>query len=252
MSLFLQFVMSHRKYQSWDRHARILQANLTWLLVYCWLMVKILNFTFCYTFADNDIDSPTHDFVFLMDSSSDVSAPDFYQQIVFVKSLARTLNTDVSPSEFQAAAIAYGENYYPVVLFDSYNSKPEFYSAVDSSRYQGGARRMDRALEAASKMMSSREPTSKKTVVVLTGGRNSQEAGFGAIARSVQRLKQMGANIIIVAFGKKYDVQELLPAVQQEQDIRSVPRASDLVSYINLIASYIKSGPESKEYKIVQ
>lgn len=184
-----------------------------------------------------------------MDSSSDVSGPDFYQEILFIKSLARKLNTDVSPSEFQAAAIAYGENYYPVVLFESYNSMPEFYSAVDSSRYQGGARRMDRALDAASKMMSSREPTSKKTVVLLTGGRNSQEAGLNAIDRSVQRLKQMGANIIIVAFGKKYNVQELLGAVQQEQDIRPVPRANDLDSYVNLITSYITSGSGGKEFK---
>lgn len=184
-----------------------------------------------------------------MDSSSDVSGPDFYQEILFIKSLARKLSTDVSPSEFQAAAIAYGENYYPVVLFESYNSMPEFYSAVDLSRYQGGARRMDRALDAASKMMSSREPTSKKTVVLLTGGRNSQEAGLNAIDRSVQRLKQMGANIIIVAFGKKYNVQELLAAVQQEQDIRPVPRASDLDSYVNLITSYITSGSGGKEFK---
>ena len=201
-------------------------------------------------FSDNDIDSPTHDFVFLMDSSSDLSGPDFYQEIVFVKSLARELNTDVSPFEFQAAVIAYGENYYPVVPFESYNYMPEFYSAVDSSRYQGGARRMDRALNAASKMMSSREPTSKKTVVLLTGGRNSQQAGPNAIDRSVQRLKQMGADIIIVAFGKNYDVQELLPAVQQQQDIRPVPRASDLVSYVNLITSYITSRPGGKEYKL--
>ena len=185
-----------------------------------------------------------------MDSSSDLSGSDFYQEIAFVKSLARELNTDVSPSEFQAAAIAYGENYYPVVLFGSYNSMPEFYSAVDSSRYQGGARRMDRALDAASKMLLSREPTSKKTVVLLTGGRNSQDAGLDAIERSVQRLKQMRANIIIVAFGKKYDVQELLPAVQQEQDIRPVPRANDLDSYINLIATYITSGPRGKEHKL--
>lgn len=199
------------------------------------------------SFSDNDIDSPTHDFVFLMDSSSDLSGPDFYREIIFVKALARKLNTDVSPSEFKAAAIAYGENHYPVVLFDGYNSMPEFYSAIDSSRYQGGARRMDRALDAASKMMLSREPTSKKTVVLLTGGRNSQDAALDAIDRSVEQLKQMGANIIIVAFGNKYDVRELLPAVQQEQDIRPVPRASDLNSYINLIVSYITSGPGGKE-----
>lgn len=206
--------------------------------------------SFLFFFSDNDIDSPKHDFVFLMDSSSDLSGPDFYQEIVFVKSVARKLNTDVSPLEFQAAVISYGENNYPVVLFESYNSMPEFYSAVDSSRYQGGARRMDRALDAASKMMSSREPTSKKTVILLTGGRNSQEAGLDAIDRSVQRLSQMGANIVIVAFGKKYDVQELLPAVQQPQDIRPVPQAKDLDTYVNLITSYITTGPGGKEYKV--
>lgn len=106
---------------------------------------------------------------------------------------------------------------------------------------------MDRALEAASVMMSSRKPTSKKTVVLLTGGRNSQEAGLNAIERSVQRLKQMGAKVIIVAFGNQYEVQELLPAVQQQQDIRPVPQANDLVPYVNQIAIYITSGPIGKE-----
>ena len=180
-----------------------------------------------------------------MDSSSDVSRSDFYQEILFVKSLARELS--VSPSEFQAAVIAYGNRYYPVVLFESYNSMPEFYSAVDTSVYQGGARRMDRALEAASMMMSSRKASSKKTVVLLTGGRNSQEAGLNAIERSVQGLKQMGAKIIIVVFGNKYEDQELLPAVQQQQDIRSVAQANDLVPYVNQIATYITLGPIGKE-----
>ena len=107
---------------------------------------------------------------------------------------------------------------------------------------------MDRALEAASTMMSSRKATSKKTVVLLTGGRNSQEAGVRAMETSAQRLKQMGAKILIVAFGNKYDVQELLPAVQKEQDIRPVPKANDLVPYVSQIANYITLGPTGKKY----
>ena len=106
---------------------------------------------------------------------------------------------------------------------------------------------MDRALEAASMMMSSRKASSKKTVVLLTGGRNSQEAGLNAIERSVQGLKQMGAKIIIVVFGNKYEVQELLPAVQHQQDIRLVAQANDLVPDVNQIATYITLGPIGKE-----
>lgn len=215
------------------------------------MIVSCLFLTYQYflllSFSENPRPGLSHDVVFLMDSSSDVSRPDFNREILFVKSLARELS--VSPSEFQAAVIAYGNRYSPVVPFDSYNSMPEFYSSVDSSVYQGGARRMDRALEAASTMMSSRKPTSKKTVVLVTGGRNSQEAGNNSLERSVQRLKQMGANIIIVAFGNQYDVQELLPVVQQQQDIRSVPEANDLVPYVNLIATYITSGPIGEEWK---
>ena len=135
----------------------------------------------------------------------------------------------------------------PVVRFGSYSSLPELYSAVDSSVYQGGARRMDRVLEAASAMLSSRKPDSRKTVVLLTGGRNSQEAGPNSLGRSVQRLREMGAKVIVMAVGSLYDVQELLPIVRQQQDIHPVPGANDLVPYVNLIATYITLGPSGKD-----
>lgn len=133
-----------------------------------------------------------------------------------------------------------------MVRLGRYSSLREFYSSVDSSTYQDGARRMDRALEAASTMLSSTEPDSQKTVVLLTGGRNAQEAGNNSLERSVQRLREMGAKVIIVAFGNRYDAQELLPVVHQQQDIHPVPTANDLVPYVNLIATYITSGATGK------
>lgn len=195
-------------------------------------------------FSENPNPGPTHDVVFLMDSSSDVNRFDLYQEILFVKSLARELS--VMPAELQAAVIAYGNRYYPVVRFGSYDSMRDFYSAVDASVYQGGARRMDRAFEAASLMLSSRNPTSKKTVILLTGGRNSQLADPNSLGRSVQSLRQMGAKVIVVAFGNKYDFQELLPTVKQPQDIRSVRQAHDLVRYVDVIVTFITSGPKRK------
>ena len=106
---------------------------------------------------------------------------------------------------------------------------------------------MDRVLEASSVMLSSRKPDSRKTVVLLTGGRNAQEVGSNSLGRSVQRLREMGAKVIIMAFGSQYDVQELLPIVFQQQDIHPVPGANDLVPYVNLIATYITLGPTGED-----
>ena len=63
---------------------------------------------FCFfpRFLENPRPGPKNDFVFLMDSSSDVTRLDFTREILFVKSLARELS--ISSSEFQAAVIAYG------------------------------------------------------------------------------------------------------------------------------------------------
>lgn len=134
-----------------------------------------------------------------------------------------------------------------MVRFGSYSSLPEFYLAVNSSIYQGGQRRMDRALEAASSMLSSRKPESRKTVILLTGGRNSPEAGSNSLRQSVQMLRGIGAKVIIMAFGNRYDVQELLPIVLQQQDIHPVTGANDLVPYVSLIATYITSGPSGED-----
>lgn len=191
--------------------------------------------------SENPYPGPTHDVVFLMDTS-DVSRSDFYQEILFVKSLARELS--VTASEFQKAVVSYGNKYSQVVRFDSYDSLRDFYTAIDASVYQAGARRMDRAFEAASMILSSRNPASKKTVVLLTGGSNSREADPNSLARSVQPLFKMEATVIVLAFGNRYDVQELLPTVKHPKDVRPVPQAYDLVRYVSEISKRIINGPD--------
>ena len=140
--------------------------------------------------------------------------------------------------------------FYPVVRFNSYNSLREFYTAMDSGVYQGGARRMDRALTAASEMLSSRNPESRKTIVLITGGSNSQEAGPGSLEKSVQSLTKLGAKIIIVAFGNRIDAKELLPLVQQQQDIHPVQDASYLTPYVGDLSTIIIFGTSGKGLRL--
>ena len=139
---------------------------------------------------------------------------------------------------------------YPVVRFNSYNSLPEFYTVMDSGVYQGGSRRMDRALTAASEMLSSRNPESRKTVVLITGGPNSQEAGPNSLEKSVEALTKLGAKIIIVAFGNRIDAKELLPLVQQQQDIHPVKGASYLTPYVGDLSTIIIFGTPGKGLKL--
>ena len=109
---------------------------------------------------------------------------------------------------------------------------------------------MDRALEAASIMLSSRNPESRKTVVLITGGRNSQEAGANFLKRSLQRLSELGAEVIVVAFGNRFDAQELLPIVGQQQDIHPVQGSNDLVPYVSSLATYVISKPSGEDKKL--
>lgn len=61
---------------------------------------------FSFSYLENPRPGPGNDFLFLMDSSLDVTRLDFTREILFVKTLARELS--VSLSEFHAAVIAYG------------------------------------------------------------------------------------------------------------------------------------------------
>lgn len=94
--------------------------------------------------------SSSADVVFLMDSSTDVSAPIFLREKAFVKNLARTLKIDTGGS--RGAVVAFGESSILIVDLNSYRSPEQFRLFVDRARYIGGDRRMDRALEEAAKV----------------------------------------------------------------------------------------------------
>ena len=179
-----------------------------------------------------------------MDSSFDVTQQDYFQQKRFVKFLARELR--VSPSGNQAAVIAYGKIDYTAVRFGSFSTLTAFDSAVDSAIYVGGARRIDRALEAAGNMISTRSPTALKKIILLTGGRTSVKPGSDDLGRSVKILRDLEAKIYIIAFGKFHNTQNLRRVVRKPQDVHSVPDGSHLVSYVQSVGQHISSDSGEK------
>ena len=98
---------------------------------------------------------------------------------------------------------------------------------------------MDKGLDTAHAILSSLEERSQKAVVLITGGRNSKDAGPSSLQSSVRKLQEMGASVVFVAFGNRYNVQELLPVVRQPKDIHPVPGANDLLAYVSSVATYI-------------
>lgn len=133
-----------------------------------------------------------------------------------------------------------------MVRFGSYRSFRDFYAAVDSSAYQGGARRMDKALDSAHEILSAPNVGSQKTVVLITGGRNFENAAPKSLQLSAQKLQKIGANVLFVVFRSRYDVQELLPAVQHPNDIHQIQGANDLLNYVSSLASYISLDRQGK------
>lgn len=141
------------------------------------------------------------DVVFLLDTSDGVNSLDFKKEKAFVKLLAKRLN--VSPGKSQAALIAFGSSSTLAINFNSYNSFQEFETLVDRVSSVGGARRMDRAFQAAAQVLRNSRSSVPKMVVLLTTG--EQPLNAPSLAESAVPLHSIGAMFYVVSIANDLD-----------------------------------------------
>lgn len=103
-----------------------------------------------------------------------------------------------------------------------------------------GLRRMDTALEYASRAFDSSRPDVRKIVVMLTSG--PQSRGGNSLYQAVQPLKTIGAETYVVAIGSQVNVPELTWVVKRSEDVFTVPSFDGLLSSVKPIADYIING----------
>lgn len=155
------------------------------------------------------------DVIFLIDSSWQVNRRNFKLEKDFVKHMARLLN--VQRGESRAAMVTYGVNPRTVFRYGDHVDRSGLENAVNNAPYIGGVRRMDLALSATRQLLSEARPDVKKTVVLVTAGREG--IGASPLDPIARQIRESGAKTYVVAIGNSPNMEELQPVVQNQADI---------------------------------
>lgn len=178
------------------------------------------------------------DVVFLVDSSNGVNLISFYKEKIFVKLLAKRLN--VSPKKSHAAVITYGSRARLDIDFNGYYDLPAFERLVDRIAYIGGARRIDKAFEAAAGALKGSRPSVSKMVVLLTSGRQPQDAP--SLETSAATLHSLGAVVYVVSVANDLDPKYFNVLVEDSRHVSRVPSFDVLNNALSQVASGIEEG----------
>ena len=175
--------------------------------------------------------------VYLIDASQGVSFQQFSDQKGFVKSSVRALLSKLPDS--RPAVAVYADTHQFSRRLSDIQLPYEFERALQRAPLLGGARRMDRALEAAAQELSSSTEPSRAAVILLTVGR--QSLGERALDIAARGIHDLGASLYIVSIGTQPVVGELLPAVHKASDVIRVFNSSQLAGRASKITDQISS-----------
>ena len=194
---------------------------------------------FVYFFAETQPEPSdfTADIIFLIDSSFWVTKDNFNKEKEFVKYLSAALN--LGPQGSRVGIVTYAF-FSRLIRLGILQTPESLGNILDGLTRISGRRRMDRALEEASRAFDNNRPLVKKIVVLLTAGR--QSFGGKPLAQAVRPLRTIGAETFVVAIGSQISEPELTPIVKRKQDIILVPKFDQLTSKVNPVADYIING----------
>ena len=172
-----------------------------------------------------------------MDSSTSVGRDGFNKEKEFVKSLAKYFN--VSPGNSRATVVAYSNFARTVLKFTDYQSETDFNDKLDTEPWYRGSRRIDRALEAASTLLSQARPNVPKIVVLVTAGQQTTSAGAKPLGVAARPLKNMGAKTVVVTVGREADFKNFLSVVNSVNDWFGVKLFGDLLYEVQPVVDHV-------------
>ena len=176
----------------------------------------------------------------MVDSSTSVDSQTFQQQKDFVKSLARYLN--IAAEKSRAALILYNSDASVIGSLVSYTELGYFEQAVQNAPFLGGQRRIDRALEAAARVLSRGRESVPKFAILLTTGRQAEVPGITPLDLAAESLRDVNAKAFVLAIGKETSIRELRLIVEDPNDVIPLYSEADMVSKVADIAGYIRRG----------
>ena len=167
---------------------------------------------------------PGLDVVFVMDSSSDVTASNYLKQKEAVKSMARSVN--VPSGKSRASVITFGSRASLVITFNGYSNFSALESSIDLAPKIDGRRRIDSALVHAGKVLSEARPLSRKMVVLFTSGRTDPSSRD--LYTSARQIFAQDAELFIFAIGERPYPPELAEVVSKPDHVLNVSSFANL------------------------
>ncbi|XP_048579525.1 collagen alpha-3(VI) chain isoform X4 [Nematostella vectensis] len=164
------------------------------------------------------------DVVFVLDSSSSVTPPQYQQMKVLVKLLARALN--VNPGQSRAGLITYGRNSRVESRLGDSGTLDMFTRTVGDALYMGGVRRLDRALNTTADVLERARPDKPRILLLFVTGRRTESAAD--IDALMQPLKKTGAKVFVVAMGTYADDGGYELMVEDREHIFKLPLSENI------------------------
>lgn len=139
-------------------------------------------------------------------------------------------------NETRVAVVTYG--YIAKEQASLISPQDELLGGLDRAEYVGGRRRIDLASTKAAEILEGSRFLVPKVVVLLTAGVN----GVGEaelLSNASKALRDVGANIYVVAIGEDVDLRELEMIVEEQKDIFKVPKFTGLAETFESTAKAI-------------
>lgn len=189
------------------------------------------------------------DIVFVVDSSSSVSALNYEKEKEIVKKLSKYLNVNTGAS--RVAFITYGEQSKLEIRFDDDQSFLEIESQIDDAPYVGGERRMDIAIKDAQTALFVSRPSVPKIVILFTAGRQSSSISKSFLENAANALGDMGAKTYVIAVGPEHDRQDLRKIADPLQSIIEFSSFDRLLKNVPSLAKDIASATGINVKKLI-
>lgn len=166
--------------------------------------------------------------LFVIDSSAEVTASNFGQEKEFIKSLISQLNIYPADSGSRVGIMVYSDGPTMVLDFQNQESKPSLETIIDNLPHLRGARRIDRALKAATDALKDVDADHPKFVVLVAAGRQTDEPGSQTFSAAVKPLRRTGTKTYVMAVGDNVDPSYFQGDDKNKSNVISVPSFLDL------------------------
>lgn len=176
--------------------------------------------------------------LFLIDSSTDVSELNYRRQKSFVVEMAKYLNTE--PAKTRVGALVYSDSPSLQVSLGAQTSMDVFKQKVEHLPKFAGKRRVDKALSAASVVLSKARPSVPRIAVLLISGNQAEGEDF--FSRSIEESLIAGIETYIVTIGSQVNLQKLRSLVAKPDDIFPVKTFDNLQKEAKPITEEILEG----------